>query len=50
MKQYPPSINKVFHYNKQKAELIDNCILELRQTIKSKEFKEVLKQELAFLN
>ena len=38
------------HYNKQKAELIDNCILELRQTIKNKEYDEVLRQELAFLN
>ena len=38
------------HYNKQKAELIDNCILELRQTIKNKGFNEVIKQELAFLN
>ena len=38
------------HYNKQKAELIDNCILELRQTIKNKGSKEVPQQELAFLN
>ena len=38
------------HYNKQKAELIDNCILELRQTINNKGSKEVLRQELAFLN
>ena len=37
------------HYNKQKAELIDNCILELRQTIKNKGSKEVLRQELALL-
>jgi len=33
-----------------KAELIDNCILELRQTIKNKGSDEVLRQELAFLN
>ena len=32
------------HYNKQKAELIDNCILELRQTIKNKDFNEVVRQ------
>jgi len=38
------------HYNKQKAELIDNCILELRQTIKNKGSNEVLLQELASLN
>jgi hypothetical protein len=38
------------HYNKQKAELIDNCILELRQTIKNKGSKKVTRQELAFLN
>ena len=37
------------HYNKQKAELIDNCIIELRQTIKNKESKEVIRQELALL-
>ena len=35
------------YYNKQKAELIDNCILELRQTIENKGTKEVLRQELA---
>ena len=35
------------HYNKQKEELIDNCILELKGTAKNKGTKEVLKQELA---
>ena len=35
------------HYNKKKAELIDNCIIELRQTIKNNGSKEVLRQELA---
>ena len=29
--------------------VIDNCILELRQTIKNKGSSEVLKQELALL-
>jgi len=38
------------HYNKQKAELIDNCIIELQQTIKNKGSTQELKQELAFLN
>ena len=30
--------------------VIDNCILELRQTINNKESKKVLKQELASFN
>ncbi len=38
------------HYSEQKAELIDNCIIELRQTIKNKKSNKILIQELAFLN
>ena len=30
--------------------VIDNCLMKLRQTIKIKGSKEVLKQELVFLN
>ena len=29
---------------------INNCLMKLRQTIKNKGSKEVLRQELAFLN
>ena len=40
-------VPKNTHYNKQKAELIDNCILELRGTVKNKGSDEVFRQELA---
>ena len=38
------------HYNNQKAELIENCIIELKRTVKKKNSNEVFKQELASNN
>ena len=36
--------------NDQKAELIENCIIELKRTVKKKNSNEVFKQELASNN
>ena len=38
------------HFNDQKAELIENCIIELKRTVKKKNSNEVFKQELASIN
>ena len=40
-------VPKNIHYNKQKVDLIDDCILELRETLKNKGSNEVFIQELA---
>jgi len=37
------------HYNDQKAELIENCILELQRTVKKKNYNQEYKQEIASL-
>ena len=44
----PVPINE--HYNDQKAKLIENCILELKRTVKKKNSNQEYKKELASLN